>query len=141
VLKWSSENHWGERAAVYDVEIDRQRMVTQAIEAQKMYERQAKSAMLMQAKGLARLGNAQPDELSISDCRYLIVEGAKLERTARGLDDYKVAIEHGGSVEHIGTTTVTVEWLEDLPEFEPVLVACAPSKDSKKGGVIPDGVE
>jgi len=80
---WSSRCHWQDRLA--DLEREARRAAAEArIRAmEEMYERQAQEGLLLQQKGAEWLMTLE-EEISPEAAIRAIVEGAKLERQARG---------------------------------------------------------
>lgn len=82
--RWCNRWSWVARAEAWDEELDRQRRDVQARAVREMAERQAKAGMVLQARGLEGLKFLSSDKLSAADAVRLVMEGAKLERLARG---------------------------------------------------------
>lgn len=82
--RWSTKYGWVARVQAYDDYIERLKREKQGKGLLEMEERQAREAMLLQQKGLEMLKQLEPDTASWSDAVKLIIEGAKLERLARG---------------------------------------------------------
>ncbi len=110
---WSSRYHWQDRI---------ERLERQAREAadgarvdglREMYERQAREALLLQQKGAGWLSEFVSDDASPEAAIRAIVEGAKLERLARGEPSDRTAVEgpNDGSEQFAGFTDEELELL------------------------------
>lgn len=84
LFTWSSQYHWQSR--IVELEHDAQRVQhdEQLQATHEMYERQAKEGLLLQQRGAEWLTRVDADEASPDTAIRAIVEGAKLERLARG---------------------------------------------------------
>ena len=84
LYEWSSRYHWQDRLADLEREARRAAGIArlQAIEA--MYERQTQEALLLQQMGAEWLTSMDAETVSPETAIRAIVEGAKLERQARG---------------------------------------------------------
>lgn len=83
MYRWSSRWDWKERARLYDnhlVELETEEK-RQAV--RKMSERQIKTAVFLQAKGIDALKNLDLDTMRPRDMVQFVVEGARLERLLR----------------------------------------------------------
>jgi len=87
IAKWASEFRWVERAKAYDRELDRRALDEQVREIVRMNRRHADIARLAMEKGLAKLRNVNPDELSAGDVVRLLGEAIKWERLAMGVHE------------------------------------------------------
>ena len=85
--RWSSRWHWVQRALAWDAELDKKRREAQVAAVRAMNERHVEEAMAMQARAMERLRALDPRELDAPALLRFIVESAKLERAARGVDD------------------------------------------------------
>jgi hypothetical protein len=93
IQQWSRLNHWSERAAAWDAELDRHKRNQQIYEIQDMKKRHIKLAKSLQ--GLGALGlqkwlnkiqgekSSTKTDLTTGDVRALIELGAKMERLNR----------------------------------------------------------
>ena len=81
---WSSRFNWQERIA--DLEAQAFEATSEAwVEAiREMNERQSKMALAIQQKGVQALTGIDPSSVGFPDAVRAIVEGARLERLARG---------------------------------------------------------
>jgi hypothetical protein len=84
LYEWSRKLHWQRR--IDDIERDARRVETEEqIEAiREMRERQSKEALLLQQKGAEWIAGVEEGKASPEAAIRAIVEGAKLERLARG---------------------------------------------------------
>ena len=95
--KWSSNNNWVARVEAWDEERDKNWQSDQREAIRAMNKRQANYGMAMQGKGIARLLDMAPDELTPDQAARLTKTGVEIERPARG---EAVAItEHKGRIE------------------------------------------
>ena len=86
ITGWAKKYNWEYRAGEWQIELDRERRAAQLETVKDMTTRHIQAAMVMQEKGLNALrALSHQDILTAADIRLLITEGAKLERTARGL--------------------------------------------------------
>ena len=95
---WSSRWQWVKRSLAYDEHLAEVRQEAQEKEIKEMAERQAKEGMLLQSKGIERYRSMEPQDMSPSDALRALIEGAKLERTARGEPTDIQKSEHSGEI-------------------------------------------
>ena len=84
LYEWSSKYHWQSRIARLEHEARIAEDEVRVAEIREMYERQAKQGRLMQEKGIELLRQISPDSATFDQAIKAVVEGAKLEITARG---------------------------------------------------------
>ena len=81
---WSSRYHWQDRL----LDLERQARVAaeeaRQEEIREMYERQAKEGLLLQQRGAGWLSSSEAETASPEAAIRAVVEGARLERLARG---------------------------------------------------------
>jgi hypothetical protein len=82
--RWSKRYNWVERAAAYDVEMDRAARWAHVEAVREMSKRHAQMARAGQLKAIQALQKLKPEEISAADVRSLIVELCKLERLCLG---------------------------------------------------------
>lgn len=80
---WCKRWNWVERARTWDNELARQGKEQAAKDAREMQQRHVKIAKKMQLKALEALETLDPEMLDGNIVVKLIVEGTKLERSAR----------------------------------------------------------
>jgi len=81
---WSRHYHWFARAAAWDAELARAAREASADARRRMAERHAATAVRLQAKARRRLERLDAARLSPGAVLRFLVEGAWLERLARG---------------------------------------------------------
>jgi hypothetical protein len=83
ITRWSSKYNWVERVRAYDNDnaIKTKKQTEKAIK--EMSERQIKTAMLLQSKGLESLKYINPEKISAKDAKELIKLGIEIERLNR----------------------------------------------------------
>ena len=94
--------HWRERAQAWDEQERHQARAARAKEVEEMNRRHIQEGQALQSKGIQVLKNLGPDELSATDAVRCIVDGTKLERTARGepetIEERRLTGKGGGAV-------------------------------------------
>lgn len=108
VERWSRKHRWVSRAEAWDDEQDRIGREATLAEVEAMHKRHANLAVSMLNKVAARLiGDPEsplpvkpldPNKLNARDLGYLADVAVKLERTARGEIESRVAVETSGQV-------------------------------------------
>lgn len=89
--QWATRNRWAERVNAYAVFMAKTEDQERAKARRDMVERQAKSGLLLQQKGLMAIKNV-PDSLSPEVAIRFMEVGARMEKEALGSDVMKVAI-------------------------------------------------
>jgi hypothetical protein len=84
LYEWSSRYHWQSRIAQLEREARVVEDEARIAAIREMHERQAKAGLFLQQKGMEWLVNLGEDVASPEAAVRAIVEGAKLERLARG---------------------------------------------------------
>ena len=114
---WSSAFHWQERLLDLERQAakrDREELLKAARE---MNERQAKEGLALQQKGVEGLKSLPPEELSASEAVHALIEGARLERLARG-EPTELITQTGDLLHgHIDLSNFTNEELRRLVEI------------------------
>jgi hypothetical protein len=89
--EWSKRWRWVERTQAWDDHLDAEARREHEKAVREMARRQAQAAQYMQAKGVGGLRHVRDEDLTPDQARLLLVDGARLERTARGEPDLTVA--------------------------------------------------
>ncbi len=84
LYEWSRRNHWQDRIADLDRKTGEAEDEARIATIREMQERQAREALLLQQKGAEWLAPVSAEEATPDAAIRAIVEGAKLERLARG---------------------------------------------------------
>ena len=84
LYEWSRIHHWQDRLADLEREARQAAHEARREAVREMYERQAKEALLLQLKGAAWLASLEAGDASAEAAIRAVVEGARLERVARG---------------------------------------------------------
>jgi hypothetical protein len=84
IRRWSSAYDWVSRVKAWDAHQEQETRQQQAQAVREMRKRHAQEALAIQEKALSRLRQMDIGELSASDVIKFFVEGARLERVARG---------------------------------------------------------
>ncbi|MGD9713363.1 MAG: hypothetical protein AB7V46_15025 [Thermomicrobiales bacterium] len=84
LYRWSSELHWQDRLDDLEREARRQDAESYIRSLKEMNERQAREGLVLQQKAVQRIQALADDELTGSEAIRALVEGARLERLARG---------------------------------------------------------
>lgn len=87
LLKLAAEKEWDVRADDYDREADRAKEIAERMEIEAMRRRHAALGAELQKKAFEALQNLDPSSLPAAEVRQFAVEGAKLERAAKGEPD------------------------------------------------------
>lgn len=114
--RWMVENNWVSRAVAYDLHLDRVRQETAVTEVQKMVERHIGISGLIQQKAVNALKEMDVEQLKRLPKVVLeyLVEGAKMERLARGEATEMVAEKAKGTVSNEATVSAKEELLRRL---------------------------
>ena len=81
---WSKRFEWQLRVAAWTADLQQLARLAQIDAVREMNMRQAELGRSLQNKGVERLASLDAEELSMRDALASIMEGAKLERLARG---------------------------------------------------------
>ena len=84
LYEWSRRYHWQRRIAQLELEARRAEDETRVQALREMYERRSKEALLLQQRGAEWLAGMSRDDATADAAIRAIVEGARLERLARG---------------------------------------------------------
>ena len=84
LYEWSRRYHWQRRITQLEREARRAEDETRIQALREMYERQSKEALLLQQRGAEWLAGMSKDDATADAAIRAIVEGARLERLARG---------------------------------------------------------
>jgi hypothetical protein len=95
---WSSRYRWVERAAAYDSHIDQVRLTASADNVAMAALKHATAASRRIEKGLERLAELKPEDMSVLEVRQYISDGIRLHRLALGLSTESVRQEASVSV-------------------------------------------
>ncbi len=101
IFEWSRRDHWQERIADFDRQARVAADAARLDELRQMYERQAQEGILLQQRGAEALSRLDPEELPPDDGIRAIVEGARLERIARGEPTDRLAAEREDDDQHV----------------------------------------
>jgi hypothetical protein len=99
LYEWSRRYHWQARIAELEREARRAADEQRIAALREMYERQAKEGLLLQQVGAEWLAGLPGEQASADAAIRAIVEGAKLERLARGEPSERDEVTTGGSDE------------------------------------------
>lgn len=108
IERWSTQYKWVQRCQEWDEYQDVILRQTHLKEIAQMSKRQAEAAKRLQEKGLQKIEKTKPAKMSFGDATRAVVEGAKLERLARGesesIQDNRVEVvftieEEGGKTD------------------------------------------
>jgi transposase-like protein len=101
LYEWSRQFRWQMR--IDDIEREARRVESEEqIEAiREMRERQSREALLLQQKGTEWIANIEHDAASPEAAIRAIVEGAKLERLARGEVTERTELRHSDTAEEL----------------------------------------
>ncbi len=83
--EWSAAFHWQDRIADLERQAAEQDHDDQLKALREMTERHIKEGLALQQKGVERLQTLPPQDLTASDAVRALVEGVRLERSARGV--------------------------------------------------------
>lgn len=84
LYEWSRRYHWQRQIAALEQEAKQAEHGARIAALREMYDRQAKEALLLQQKGAEWLAAMGADDATADAAIRAVVEGAKLERFARG---------------------------------------------------------
>ena len=82
--EWSRRHHWQDRIVELERQAQRAEDDARVSAMREVYDRQAKEALLLQQKGTEWLAAMRPEGGTAEDGIRAVVEGARLERLARG---------------------------------------------------------
>ncbi len=111
LANWSSRYNWVARVESWDLEQDRIARAEQEQTVKDMKQRLADQAMLIQTKGLQKMIDLDPIELSRREALDYFVKGAEIEAKYREVPDLKI--------EHTGQITTTDLGLERIIAEDP----------------------
>ncbi len=83
--RWSSRWRWVARAEAYEDELDRELRAKHEKEIVNAAERQARLGQLLQSKSVMKMGNLDPNTLTVAQATMLAKIGAELESRALGM--------------------------------------------------------
>nr|DAI11664.1 MAG TPA: hypothetical protein [Caudoviricetes sp.] len=78
--RWSSKNHWVERARNHDKELARVAYEEEAMKVKAMAARHAKLGLALQNKGIMALNDVGKEEMDLKNILLFIRQGVALER-------------------------------------------------------------
>ncbi|WP_307972907.1 hypothetical protein [uncultured Dialister sp.] len=78
--RWSSKNHWVERARNHDKELARMAYEEEARKVKAMAARHAKLGLALQNKGIMALNDVKKEEIDLKSILLYIRQGVALER-------------------------------------------------------------
>ena len=107
---WSASFNWRDRIGELEREAATRNHDDQVQVIREMNERHAKEGVALQQKGVGRLQTLSAEKMTGADAMRSIVEGARLERMARG----GVEIRREGEDDDIELSTFTEEELKRL---------------------------
>lgn len=110
---WSAKFNWQDRIRGFERKAAAQDRDDQVQVIREMNERHAKEGVAIQQKGVERLQTLPAEEMTGADAVRSIVEGARLERMARGGAD----IPREGADDDIDLSTFTEEELRRLAQL------------------------
>ena len=93
IARWSKKHSWVERAQAYDDHMDVLRRNQAEEEIQKMQKRHVTLSMALQQKAAEKIKDLNGKDMKVPEAIKALVEGAKLERLARGETTEKVEAE------------------------------------------------
>ena len=116
LYEWSRRYRWQDRVTQLEREAKRAEEEARIQALHEMYERQAKEALLLQQKGTEWLASMDRKKATAEAAIRSIVEGARLERLARGEPTERQEVQ--GDVQiNAKLATLTDEELECLIEY------------------------
>ncbi len=105
LAEWSSKHGWVARVEAYDVYLEAKERHENEKAIKDMAKRHADQALHLQQKGLARILDLDPHDLSPIDALRYITEAVKIERISRGapdqIVDYSVDVKEGSVVVYL----------------------------------------
>lgn len=133
IKRWGARWNWVSRAEAFDAHNDRARLEGETEARRKKAEewesarldmayRQAENATMIQAKGFKRLSDLNDQQLTPREALACVIEGAKLERLARGEVTERTVTETA-SDEQARKVTLAKEGNEKLKRDYPDLPA------------------
>jgi len=99
LFEWSRTYRWQERLARIEEEAKRAEDDVRVEALREMYERQAKEALLLQHRGAEWLAGITDDKVTADAAIRALVEGARLERLARGEPSERQEVQEHGQEE------------------------------------------
>ena len=113
LFEWSRTYRWQERLARIEEEAKRAEDDVRVEALREMYERQAKEALLLQHRGAEWLAGITDDKVTADAAVRALVEGARLERLARGEPSERQEVREHGQ-EEARLAAITDEELDRL---------------------------
>jgi hypothetical protein len=124
---------WRERAEAWDDHERQRARLAHAKEVEEMNRRHIQEGQALQSKGIQGLKNLEPDKLS--DALRCIVDGTKLERTARGepetIEERRLTGKSGGAITF--SMEEALEAAEELEKWQNDRL------QPRGGGALPEG--
>lgn len=114
---WSGAFRWQDRLLDLERQAAEQDRQEQLKALREMSERHAKEGLALQQKGIERLRDLPPGQLSPTDAIRAVIEGVRLERLARGEPTDHIRQEGGIIHGHIDLRSFTSEELRRLAEL------------------------
>lgn len=114
LYRWSTELHWQDRLDDLEREARRQDAETYLRSLQEMNERQAREGLVLQQKAVQRIQALADNELSGSEAIRALVEGARLERLARGEVTDRSQIERTDDLDLSGFSIAELRALAEI---------------------------
>ena len=99
LYRWSAELHWQDRLADLEREARRADAEAYVRALREMNERQAREGLVLQQKALQRIQALLAEDFSGSEAIRALVEGARLERLARGEVTERTQIERSNQID------------------------------------------
>jgi hypothetical protein len=116
LFEWSRRYRWQDRIARLEQEARRADDDARIQALREMYERHAQEAMLLQYQGAQWLTTMDDDRVTADGAIRAIVEGARMERLARGEPSERTET-NGELTVNARLTTISDEELDRLLEF------------------------
>jgi hypothetical protein len=136
IEEWTEKHNWLERAQKYDDYLAHQARVVNEKAILEMQKRHAGFAVQLQRKALEKLKILELDDMSPGDLLQFIMQGAKLERQARGVTDdpdkekagqVQVIVSYNEANVNISETQLRANY---RPPEAPVIIDVAPNLEA-----------
>jgi len=114
LYRWSADFHWQDRIADLEHTAAEEEQARRIEEARQMNERHLNEGLLLQRWGAERLTAMEPERATASDATRAIIEGARLERDARGPAALEATASPRSDALYQRLTGMTEESLADL---------------------------
>lgn len=114
LFRWSSELHWQDRLDDLEREARRQNAEAYLRSLKEMNERQAREGLVLQQKAVERIQALADNELTGSEAIRALVEGARLERLARGEVTDRPQIERTDDLDLSGFSIAELRALAEI---------------------------